>query len=489
MALNELTIQQAHDGLVTKEFTCQELTESCLSQIRSVDPRVHAYITILEDEAFAAAKKVDEKITKGLPLKPIEGVPVALKDNMMMAGVRTTCSSKMLETYVASYDATVVSRLKEQGAIIVGKTNLDEFAMGSSTENSAFGPTKNPWDLSRVPGGSSGGSAAAVSADMTICSLGSDTGGSIRQPASLCSVVGFKPTYGTVSRYGLVAMASSLDQIGPFAKTVTDASILYDAIKGADRHDSSSAKGDRPPTQPELKKSIKGLRIGIPREYFVEGMDVDVEKQVRIAIEVLKSQGADIVDIELPHAKYALSVYYIIMPAEVSANLSRFDGIRFGHSTSDAQNLVEVYAKSREEGLGPEVRRRVMLGSYVLAAGYYDAYYKQAQKVRALVTRDFTNAYTKVDCIVTPTAPTPAFKFGEKTSDPLAMYLEDIYTVSANIAGIPGLSVPCGFVERDGKSLPVGLQILGKHFDDATVLRVGHQYEQATDWHTVKPKI
>lgn len=483
MSLHKLTIAEAHEGLSRKEFSAGELTESCLSQIRSVDRELHAFVTVLEDEALAQARKVDEKIAKGLALKPLEGIPAAIKDNMLMEGVTTTCSSRMLEHYKGTYDATVIKKLKEQGVIFLGKTNLDEFAMGSSTENSAFGPTKNPWDTTRVPGGSSGGSSVAVSADECLFSLGSDTGGSIRQPAALCGNVGFKPTYGSVSRYGLVAMASSLDQIGPFAKTVHDAALVYDAIKGADEHDSSSAKASSQPILSGLNRDIKGLRIGIPKEYFIEGMDADVEKQVRTALDVLKGLGAELVDVEMPHAHYALPAYYILMPAEASANLARFDGVRYGYSSPDATSLFDVYAKSREEGFGPEVRRRIMLGAYALAAGYYDAYYKQAQKVRMLVTRDFQNAFRSCDVMATPTSPTPAFKIGEKSSDPLTMYLEDIFTVSGNMAGVPGLSLPCGFVQREGKDLPVGLQILGKHFDDATVLRAGHAYEQATDWH------
>lgn len=482
MNLNELTIKEASEGLREKEFSCGELVESCLATIRERDGELHAFLTLLEDGARIAAEKTDQKIAKGAPLKNLEGIPIALKDNLMMAGTRMTCASKILDGYSAAYDATVVSKLKECGAVILGKTNLDEFAMGSSTENSAFGVTKNPHDPSRVAGGSSGGSAVAIAADMAVSALGSDTGGSIRQPAALSGVVGFKPTYGSVSRYGLVAMASSLDQIGPFGKTVEDAALLFDAIKGADPRDSSSARAPSTPISQKLKDPIKGLRVGIPREYFIAGMDADVEKAVRDAIEILRHLGAEIVDISLPHAKYGLSVYYIIQPAEVSANLARFDGIRYGHSSPGAGTLFETYTKSREEGFGAEVRRRIMLGTYTLSAGYYDAYYKQAQKVRTLVTRDFSDAFIDVDCIVTPTTPSPAFKIGEKTADPLAMYLEDVFTVSANIAGIPALSVPCGFVTRDAKELPVGLQLLGKHFDDATVLRVGHAYERATEW-------
>lgn len=487
MSLNTLTIQEAHDGLQAGEFSCAELVESCLSAIREKDGELHAYMTVLEESALSRAKAVDEKRAKKIPLKPLEGIPIAVKDNLLMTGVRTTCSSKILDQYTGAYTATILTKLQEAGAIIIGKTNMDEFAMGGSTENSAYGPSKNPWDTSRVPGGSSGGSAVAVAADECIAALGSDTGGSVRQPASLCGVVGFKPTYGNVSRYGLVAMASTLDQIGPFGKTVHDACALFDAIKGPDRHDSSSAHARPQACLPRLKEGIKGLRIGVPKEYFIDGMDRDVDSTVRASFEVLKSLGAEIVDVSLPHTQYALSVYYIIMPAEVSANLSRFDGIRYGHSSSAATSLQETYTKSREEGFGAEARRRIMLGAYVLAAGYYDAYYKQAQKVRTLVARDFADAFRSCDVLVTPTSPVPAFRIGERTSDPLQMYLADIFTVSANIAGVPGLSVPCGFVKRDGHTLPVGLQILGPHFGDATVLSVGHAYEQATEWHTKRP--
>ena len=489
MSLNTLTIHEAHEGLQKGEFSCTELVESCLSQISSTDEELHAYLTVLEESARQEAKKVDEKQGKKLPLKPLEGIPLALKDNLVMKGVRTTCASKILDTYQGTYDATVVEKLKNAGAVLVGKTNLDEFAMGASTENSGYGPSKNPWDTGRVPGGSSGGSAVAVAADECIAAIGSDTGGSIRQPASLCGVVGFKPTYGMVSRYGLVAMASSLDQIGPFGKTVADATLLFDAIKGPDRRDSSSARASTEPVSPSLKDGIKGMRIGIPKEYFGQGTDEDVEKTIRTAAEVYESLGAQLVDVSLPHEKYALSVYYIIMPSEVSANMARFDGIRYGARSTGAATLLETYTQSRQAGLGPEVRRRIMLGTYALSTGYTDAYYKQAQKVRVMVTRDFHNAFRTCDVILAPTSPTPAFRFGERASDPLQMYLADIFTVSANIVGIPGVSVPCGFVSRDGKDLPVGLQILGKHFDDATVLRAGHAYEQATEWHLRKPPL
>lgn len=488
MAFNTLTIRQAHDALVSKECSSVQLTQDCLDRIESIDKDIQAFLTVCADRAFKAAKAVDAKIARGGDIGPLEGIPVAVKDNMMIQHERTTAGSKMLDSYKAAYTATVIRGLEEAGAVIIGKANLDEFAMGSSTENSGYWVTRNPWDTVRVAGGSSGGSAAAVASDECIYALGSDTGGSIRQPASFCGVTGLKPTYGAVSRYGLIAMASSLDQIGPLAKTVEDASIVFDAIKGSDARDSSSAgapsKLER--TASELGKSLRGLRIGIPKEYFISGIDERVAACVQSALEELSSLGAVLVDISLPHTKYALSTYYIIQPAEVSANLARFDGIRYGYSDPDAFSLADVYAASRAKGLGAEVRRRIMLGTYVLAAGYYDAYYKQAQKVRMMVRRDFESSLLEVDCIATPTCPGVAFEIGEKTSDPLQMYLEDIFTVSANIAGVPALSVPCGFVNKNGKELPVGLQIFGKHFDEATILRVGHHYQQATDWHMRK---
>ncbi len=486
MSLNQLTIKEAHDGLVQKKFSATELTQSCLDHIAKTEGDIHAFLSVHTEAALASAKEVDEKIAQGIEITPLEGIPVAIKDNMLVEGTITTAASKMLEGYVASYDATVIKKLKSEGAVIVGKTNLDEFAMGTTTENSAFGPTGNPWDTSRVPGGSSGGSAAAVAADDCIYALGSDTGGSIRQPAGMCGIVGLKPTYGTVSRHGLIAMSSSLDQIGPLTKSVEDAALVFDAIKGPDTHDSSSVTASTQPVHVSIRQSIAGMKIGVPKEYFIEGLDSRIEKSIRQACDALREAGAEIVDISLPYAPYALSVYYIICPAEVSANLSRFDGIRYGRQSKDASNLIETYSRSRQEGLGPEVRRRIMLGSYVLAAGYYDAYYKKALGVRQMVRRDFDNAFRTVDCIVTPTSPTPAFRIGEKNSDPLSLYLEDIFTVSANIAGIPGLVVPAGFIEEEGTSLPVGLQFLGRHFDESTILKAGYAYEQATEWHTCK---
>ncbi len=489
MELSSLTIEQASAGLRKKEFSSVEITEAVLKRIDSVDTNVHAYLSVLEEEAHIAAKMADEVLGRENTAGSLLGIPVALKDNMTMAGTITTSASRMLEHYRAPYDGTVVSCLKKEGAVIIGKTNLDEFAMGSSTENSAFGPTSNPWDLSCVPGGSSGGSAAAVSADECIYALGSDTGGSIRQPASLCGVVGLKPTYGQVSRYGLIAMASSLDQIGPITKTVKDAAIVFDAIKGADLRDASSARADRKSTLGTITGDIKGLKIGVPREYFIEGMDLEIEKATREAIEVYRSLGAEIIDVSLPHTEYALAVYYIIMPAEVSANLARFDGVRYGFRDEDAQDLTTLYQESRRKGFGAEVRRRIILGTYTLSSGYADAYYKKAQKVRARIEKDFAHAFTQVDCLLTPTTPALAFRKGEKSADPLTMYLEDIFTVSANIAGVPGISLPCGFASREGNNLPMGLQLMGKHWDEATILNAAFSYEQATLWHVRRPDI
>ena len=463
MNLNQLTIIQAHQGLIKKEFTSQELTEAVFDAIKKKDKDIHAYLTITQDSALKQAKKADLKIKSGEEIGILEGIPVAIKDNILVKGVKCTAASKILANYIASYDATVVKKLKAAGAIIIGKTNLDEFAMGSSTENSAFGPTKNPNDLKRVPGGSSGGSAAAVKADECIYALGSDTGGSIRQPASFCGVVGLKPTYGAVSRYGLMAMASSLDQIGPITKTVEDCQIVFEAIKGQDGFDSTSL--DVPSIARNDK--IKSLRIGLPKEYFIKGLDPEVEKIIRKAISFYQKQGAEITEVSLPHAEYALACYYIIMPSEVSANLARYDGIKYG-LCEHGENLLDVYLKSRQRGFGDEARRRIMLGTYTLSAGYYDAYYLKAQKVRSLIKQDFDRAFEKVDVIMAPVAPTPAFKLGEKTADPLQMYLSDIYTISINLAGLPAVSIPCGKMG----DLPVGLQIIGDYFDDEKILAI-----------------
>jgi aspartyl-tRNA(Asn)/glutamyl-tRNA(Gln) amidotransferase subunit A len=413
------------------------------------------------------------------------GIPIAVKDNFLTYGVRTTCASKILGDFMPPYDATAVAKLRATGAVITGKTNLDEFAMGSSAENSAFFPTRNPWNLARIPGGSSGGSAAAVAADECIAALGTDTGGSIRQPAACCGVVGMKPTYGRVSRYGIIAFASSMDQVGPMTKDVRDAALLLEALAGHDPADSTSSNRAVPAYSAGLTGDVKGLRIGVPKEYFVPGMDGLVFKAVQDAIRELQRHGAAIVDIGLPYTEYAVAVYYIVATAEASSNLARYDGMRFGHR-AEGTDLTETYMISRDEGFGAEVKRRIMLGTYVLSHGYYDAYYLKAQRVRMLIKRDFDEAFKRCDVIVTPTAPTTAFKIGEKTQDPLQMYLSDIYTISINLAGLPALSLPCGF---DGDNMPIGLQIIGKHFDEATVLRTAHAYEQATQWHTKKPKI
>lgn len=469
MNLNELTIKEAHDGLVAKKFSSVELTEACLTQIKKLNKKLNAFITVMEKEALEQASAVDKKIVKGGKIGILEGVPVALKDNLLVEDIRCTAGSKILENYVAAYDATVVEKLKAAGAVILGKTNLDEFAMGASTETSYFGPTKNPHDQTRVPGGSSGGSAAAVAANMCIYALGSDTGGSVRQPASFCGVVGMKPTYGAVSRYGLMAMASSLDQIGPIAKTAEDAEMVFDVIRGQDPMDSTTVNNQKSKIK-NLKSQfkIKNLKVGVPKEYFVGGMDKEVEKNVRAAIDKLKKEGAKIKEVSLPHAKYALAVYYLIVPAEVSANLARYDGIRYGYRTEKAKNLLQTYLKTRAEGFGDEAKRRIMIGTYVLSAGYYDAYYLQAQRMRTLIKQDFGKVFKEVDCLVMPTAPTTAFKIGEKINDPLTMYLSDVFTVSANVAGLPAISVPCGKVGK----LPVGLQIMAPWFSEEKIFQV-----------------
>ncbi len=488
MEFSKLTINEAHEGLRKREFSSLDLTRAFLEKIEKEDKKIGAFINISPEIALAAAQKMDKKIGDGQDFGLLAGIPMAIKDNILVEGEKCTAGSKILENYIASYDASVVKKLKEAGAVILGKTNMDEFAMGSSGENSAFFPTKNPWDPKRVPGGSSSGSAAAVAADFSICALGSDTGGSIRQPASFCGVVGLKPTYGAVSRFGLMAMASSLDQIGPIAKTTEDARIIFEVIKGRDELDSTSMElkiKNLPPQRDPVqggkisKIKINELRIGIPKEYFVRGIDSEVENMIKKIIDKVEDLGAKIEEISLPHAEYGLACYYIIMPAEVSANLARYDGIRYGMSEirnpkSEIRNLLEVYLKTREKGLGDEVKRRIMLGTYTLSAGYYDAYYLQAQKVRALVKKDFENAFQKIDLIFSPTCPTLPFKFGEKTKDPISMYLADIFTVPVNLAGVPALSIPCG---RAG-SLPVGLQIIGPWFGEEKIFNLAELIEE-----------
>lgn len=481
MNLKELTIKQAHELLENREITSVELVEIFLNEIKKHDGDIHAFLSLHEEQAHAQAKKVDQRISKGESIEVLAGIPAAIKDNILVRGAKTTAASKILENYVAPYDATVIKKLKEEEAVFIGKTNLDEFAMGSSTENSGFGPTKNPIDLARVPGGSSGGSAAAVKAGFSVYALGSDTGGSIRQPASFCGVVGFKPSYGVVSRHGLIAMASSLDQIGPITKNVDDAVLVFEAIRGKDELDSTSAN---PPSGewPDYDfLDIEDIKIGVPREYFTHGLDPEIEKNIKQVIEKLEKEGAQIREISLPYSEWALAAYYIIMPAEVSANLARYDGIKYGYSTINKkkplQNLLDVYLETRGEGFGAEVRRRLILGTYILSHGYYDAYYKRAQKVRTLIKHDFDHVFDKssdnIDVILTPTTPSTAFKLGDKTHDPLSMYLADIYTVSVNLAGVPAISIPCGEVE----GLPVGLQLIGRNFDDAKLLQIAKSVE------------
>jgi aspartyl-tRNA(Asn)/glutamyl-tRNA(Gln) amidotransferase subunit A len=476
MDLNFLTIDATRSAVQERKTSATELAQKFYTKIGNDDPQIGAYLTLSKDRALAKAAEIDGLVAKGQILLPLGGVPVGIKDVMVTRGVRTTAGSKILGNYIPPYDCTAVARLEAAGAVVLGKLNCDEFAMGSSNENSAWHPVHNPRDLSRVPGGSSGGSAAAVAADMAVVALGSDTGGSIRQPASFCGVVGLLPTYGRVSRYGLIAFASSLDHIGPLTKTVKDAAIVLRTIAGRDPMDSTSADAPVPDYVAELDKPVRGLKIGVAKEYFGEGLDSAVRKAVEAAIQKLASLGCEVVPISLPHTEYAIPTYYIVATAEASSNLARYDGVRYGYRARDARTLSEMYRRTRDQGFGAEVKRRIMLGTYALSAGYYDAYYLKAQKVRTLLTRDFEEAFKKVDAIVTPTSPTAAFKLGEKADDPLAMYLADIYTVTADLAGIPGISVPCG---ETHEKLPIGLQILGRHFDEATILRLGHAYEQA----------
>jgi aspartyl-tRNA(Asn)/glutamyl-tRNA(Gln) amidotransferase subunit A len=482
LELYRLGIDDARSAIDSGDISAVELTNAIFERINSVEERVGAYVTLAQDSALLQAKEAAGKADKGQTLL---GIPIAIKDNICTENVKTTCSSKILENFIPPYESTVTQRLQEKGYILTGKTNLDEFAMGSSTENSAFGATKNPWDVTRVPGGSSGGSAAAVAADECIAALGSDTGGSIRQPAAFCGVVGLKPTYGRVPRYGLVAFASSLDQIGPVTKNVKDAASLMNIIAGHDPCDSTSANVPVPDFTSLLGQDIKGVRLGIPKEYFIEGIDREVGDAVQAAIRKLESLGAVPVEISLPHTGYAVAAYYILATSEASSNLARYDGVRYG-LRADGEDLIDMYMKTREQGFGAEVKRRIILGTYALSSGYYDAYYKKAQQVRTLVRNDFEKAFEGVDAIVTPTTPTPAFRIGEKMADPLQMYLTDIFTISVNLAGVPGISVPCGFTSS---GLPVGLQIIGKHFDEESVLKVAHAYEQDTEWHKRRPNL
>jgi aspartyl-tRNA(Asn)/glutamyl-tRNA(Gln) amidotransferase subunit A len=461
-----------------------DIAEAFLTAIRDRDSTLRAFVHVDADRVRQQAAAVDAKRKTGQPLGRLAGVPVAVKDVLCTKGVATTCSSKILENFVPPYDAHVIERLQAEDAVVVGKTNMDEFAMGSSTENSGFHATRNPWDPSRIPGGSSGGSAAAVAGGMAPIALGTDTGGSIRQPAALCGVVGLKPTYGRVSRYGLIAFASSLDQVGPFARSLADAALLLEAVAGHDHRDSTSVDRPVPAYGKSLNEPVKGLRIGVPKEFFGDGLDAEVGAAVQTALKEYENQGATLVDVSLPHSPYALAAYYIVAPAEASSNLARFDGMHYGHRTKEKADLIATYAKSRAEGFGKEVQRRIMIGTYVLSSGYKNAYYVKALKVRRLVKKDFDEAFAKCDVIAGPTTPSPAFKIGEKADDPLAMYLSDVYTVSANLAGIPGLSLPCGFTKS---GLPIGLQLLAAPFEEEKLLRVGRMYEAMTDWHTRRP--
>jgi aspartyl-tRNA(Asn)/glutamyl-tRNA(Gln) amidotransferase subunit A len=483
--LYQLTIADAHQLLKQRSISSIELTRSNLQRLKEVEGKVHACVTICEDSALKRAEEADKAISRS-NVKPLTGIPVLVKDNMCTKGIRTTCSSKMLENFTPPYNATVVEKLKNNDAVILGKTNMDEFAMGSSTENSAFFPTRNPWDLERVPGGSSGGSAVAIAADEATYSLGSDTGGSIRQPAGFCSVVGLKPTYGRVSRFGLVAFASSLDQIGPMTKTVTDCALVMNIIAGHDKRDSTSVPYPVPDYTKALIPNIKNMRIGIPEDYFVEGMQKEIKASLEIAIRKLEELGANVDwGVSLPHTKYALAAYYILAPSEASANLARYDGFKYGFSYQDTTNIWEAMEKTKQLGFGAEVKRRIMLGTYALSAGYYDAYYLKAQKIRTLIRQEFDQAFKKYDALVTPTSPTVPFKIGAKVDDPVQMYLSDVCTLPINIAGIPAISIPAGFAD----GLPIGMQIIGKPFDEETLLKIAFAYEQATDWHTKKPPI
>jgi aspartyl-tRNA(Asn)/glutamyl-tRNA(Gln) amidotransferase subunit A len=484
--LHQLTTWQLAAKLARREVSARQAMQACLDQIQRVDGRLHAFLSCDAADALAQADAADQALAAGAAGRPLLGVPIAIKDVIAVRGQPLRCGSKILGQFISPYNATVVEKLQAAGAVVFGRLNMDEFAMGSSTENSAFGATRNPWDTARIPGGSSGGSAAAVAADECLAALGSDTGGSIRQPAALCGCVGLKPTYGRVSRYGLVAFASSLDQIGPFAKDVRDAALVLAAISGPDPRDSTSVPQPVPDYAAALNGNIKGLKLGLAKEYMIGGMDPQVSAAVQTAVKQLEKLGAEIVEISLPHTDFAVAAYYIIATAEASANLARFDGIRYG-ARVDGADPTDLYGKTRGAGFGAEVKRRIILGTYVLSSGYYDAFYLRAQKVRTLIRRDFLDAFEKVDAIVTPTTPTAAFRLGEKSGDPLQMYLSDIFTISCNLAGICGLSLPCGFTENP--KLPIGLQLLGKPFGEETILRLAHAYEQSTEWHKEKPPL
>ncbi len=485
MELFELTISDLHERLKRKDVSSVEATKSFLARIEATDAKVNAFITVTADEALASAAEADRLIASGR-IEPLTGIPLALKDIFVTKGIRTTCASKILANYIPPYDATSWLKLKGQGAVLLGKLNQDEFAMGSSCENSAFGPTRNPWNLNCIPGGSSGGSAATIAAQQATATMGTDTGGSIRQPASHCGCVGLKPTYGRVSRYGVIAYASSLDQVGPLTRDVTDCAIMLGAIAGHDPLDSTSVDMPVPDYTRSLMNEVKGLKIGLPKEYYIDGLDPDVQRVMNGTIETYRRLGAEFVEMSLPHTDYAVACYYLIATAEASSNLARYDGVRFGHRTAEPEGLIDMFMKSRSEGFGPEVKRRIMLGTYALSSGYYDAYYLKAQKVRTLIMQDFLKAFESVDVILTPVAPTPAFKIGEKADDPLQMYLSDIFTISVNLAGTCGISVPAGL---STSGLPIGLQLIGRPFGEESIIRAAYAFEQATEWHKKKANI
>lgn len=487
MELYEYTIQALHRKICAREFTSRQITEAVLARIEAVEPTVHAYITVLQDEALAQADAVDAGLASGaIEPTPLTGIPIAVKDVACTKGMLTTCGSRMLKNFLPPYNAAIIEKLRQHHAVLIGKTNMDEFAMGSSTENSAYHVTRNPWNPDYVPGGSSGGSAAAVAAGEAIAAIGSDTGGSIRQPAAFCNVTGLKPTYGRVSRYGLVAFASSLDQLGPIAKDAADAAILLQAISGHDPRDSTSKNLPVPDYADSFTSDLAGLRIGIPKEYVADGLDPEIQQAVQQAIATLERLGATCRDVSLPHTAYGIAAYYIIAPSEASSNLARYDGVKYGHRAATYDGLMDMYTTTRAEGFGDEVLRRIMIGTYALSSGYYDAYYLKAQKVRTLLRRDFEQAFKEVDVIAGPVTPTAPFKIGENVNDPLAMYLGDVFTVTVNLAGVAGMSVPCGFTQA---GLPIGLQLIGGHFQEATILRAAHAFQQQTDFHAKTPNL
>ncbi len=483
MELHHLTLAEAAEKLRKKEVSSLELTQATLKRIEAVDPKVESYLTVTAETALVQAKAADAGLAKGEALAPLAGIPFALKDIFLTRGIQTTCASKILHNFIPPYTATSAQKLLDQGIALTGKLNMDEFAMGSSTETSAFKKTKNPWDLTRTPGGSSGGSAAAVAAGLCYGTLGTDTGGSIRQPAALTGIVGLKPTYGRVSRFGVIAFASSLDQVGPMTKDVRDCAIVLNAIAGHDPRDSTSFDAPVPDYTQALKKDCKGLKIGVPKEYFIAGTDPEIDAALKRALQTYRELGAEIHEVSLPHTEYAVPTYYILAPAEASSNLARYDGVRYGHRAEGVKDLFDMYVRSRSEGFGAEVKRRIMLGTYVLSAGYYDAYYLKAQKVRTLIRRDFEAAFQKVDVLVTPTSPSHAFKLGEKTDDPIQMYLSDIFTININLAGLPGMSLPCG---QSASKLPIGMQLIAGSFQEEKLLHAGYAYEQATEWHKMR---